>query len=183
MSQWLFHITIYRLQLAPQHPVPTTIPNVPCPLFVTWHKDGDLRGCIGTLATPGPKLHEGLARFACVAAFEDHRFNPMVSTEMNASISVDINLLVNFEPCASWDDWTVGTHGIDIELDNQYHAVFLPCVAEEQGWDKTTTLLHLLRKSGYGGPVDKATLQRVKAERFSSSVMSLTYAEYRAMRK
>jgi len=28
-------------------PLPPSIPKVEAPLFVTWHKDGDLRGCIG----------------------------------------------------------------------------------------------------------------------------------------
>lgn len=28
-------------------PLPASIPKIDAPLFVTWHKDGDLRGCIG----------------------------------------------------------------------------------------------------------------------------------------
>lgn len=30
-------------------PLPASIPKIKAPLFVTWHKDDDLRGCIGIL--------------------------------------------------------------------------------------------------------------------------------------
>ena len=37
------------------------------PLFVTWQKDGDLRGCIGTFAED-QKLGETLSRYSLIAA-------------------------------------------------------------------------------------------------------------------
>ena len=37
------------------------------PLFVTWQKDGDLRGCIGTFADD-QKLGETLQRYSLIAA-------------------------------------------------------------------------------------------------------------------
>ncbi len=46
-------------------------------LFVTLRKQGELRGCIGTLAPHGD-LTRGIAEYALRAALEDPRFPPLV---------------------------------------------------------------------------------------------------------
>lgn len=55
------------------------------PLFVTWNtvrRDGTtrLRGCIGTF-TPRP-VRAGIAEYALVAAFRDHRFHKISRKEL-----------------------------------------------------------------------------------------------------
>ena len=64
----------------------------------------------------------------------------------------------NFEVIQDPLDWTVGTHGIEIEFKENmaaaktYRGTFLPNVAPEQGWtSQTETLEHLVRKAGYNG--------------------------------
>ena len=52
-------------------------------LFVTLHKDGDLRGCIGTLAPHGD-LTRVVAEYARRAAFEDPRFPALEAAELSA---------------------------------------------------------------------------------------------------
>lgn len=42
------------------------IPEVSMPLFVTWHKNGDLRGCIGNLG--GLNIRDGIPKYAVIAA-------------------------------------------------------------------------------------------------------------------
>ena len=55
---------------------PTDFDGVKAPLFVTWLKNDDLRGCIGTFAEDC-KLGETLARYSLVSAVQDTRFPPI----------------------------------------------------------------------------------------------------------
>lgn len=157
-------------------------PRVSCPLFVTWHTlvggEEELRGCIGNLR--GLDIHDGVPEYAVIAATEDTRFSPITLKEFQrGELKVDVSLLVGFEPCGPLD-WDVGTHGITINYDG-YSAVFLPCVAEEQGWDQRTTLLHLLHKAGARvRAVTDEIVSATKCTRFRSSVAHMTYGEYRA---
>ncbi|EFO61440.1 AMMECR1-domain containing protein [Giardia lamblia P15] len=158
------------------------IPDVECPLFVTWHTalhagDPDLRGCIGCL-TP-LKIQHGIPKYACVAALEDTRFSPVTAKEFDkGDLLVDVSLLVRFTPCDPLD-WVVGKHGITIIYEGR-SSVFLPCVAEEQGWNQSTTLLHLLHKGGsYVKDITADVLKRIKCTRFESSVEHMTFAEYK----
>ena len=93
---------------------PEDFDQVQSPLFVTWLKDGDLRGCIGTFAEDG-KLGETLSRYSLISAVQDTRFNPISQAEM-PQLSAEISLLSNFEVIQDPLDWQIGTHGIEIEF-------------------------------------------------------------------
>ncbi|BGP48256.1 hypothetical protein JCM10450v2_004128 [Rhodotorula kratochvilovae] len=91
------------------------------PLFVTWNiksrSDGEphLRGCIGNFeALP---LGEGLAEYAKISAFEDHRFDPITAKEV-PRLECGVSLLTDFEVCDDYLDWELGTHGIYVEFVN-----------------------------------------------------------------
>lgn len=60
--------------------------------FVTLHKkNGELRGCIGTISPMYSDLYTEIKSNAAAAAFRDYRFNPLQTKEMeNIYISVDI---------------------------------------------------------------------------------------------
>ena len=60
-------------------------------LFVTLHKLGQLRGCIGTIE-PVSCLGEALAENARAAAFRDSRFPPLTEEEFH-EIDIEISLL------------------------------------------------------------------------------------------
>ncbi|KAF7331739.1 AMMECR1 domain-containing protein [Mycena kentingensis (nom. inval.)] len=88
------------------------------PLFVTWNtrrpgRSSRLRGCIGSFEPL--TLHEGLAEFALVSAFRDHRFRKIAKDELS-SLECAVSLLTDFEDASSYLDWTVGVHGISIKF-------------------------------------------------------------------
>ncbi len=83
------------------------------PLFVTYNKDGNLRGCIGTFAEN--KLGKTLQSYSLIAALQDHRFAPIDKEEL-PKLSCEISLLSNFEPIDDPLGWEVGKHGIEIEF-------------------------------------------------------------------
>lgn len=127
-----------------------TIP-LSAPLFVTWNKDGNLRGCIGTFQEL--PIESGVKRFSLTAALQDTRFLPISRKEL-PSLLVSVTLLANFTQIYAHDDWEIGDHGLKVSMDYQddhYSGTFLPSVAEEEEWDKTTTLYYLLKKSGLSG--------------------------------
>ena len=114
-------------------------------LFVTLHKHGDLRGCIGYIEGIKP-LSQALFEMADAAAFRDPRF-PSLQAEELPETGIEISLLSPLKKVDSYRDIEIGKHGIVLKKGlNQ--AVFLPQVAPEQGWDLQTTLEHLCMKAG-----------------------------------
>lgn len=119
------------------------------PLFITWNKNEQLRGCIGTFQ-PLP-IESGTKRFSLTSSLQDPRFPPIGKLEFKL-LSVSVTLLDNFEPTKEWDDWTIGDHGLKVNFSKDgemYLGTFLPSVAVEQEWDKITTLDYLLKKADY----------------------------------
>ena len=137
------------------------------PLFVTW-KQGpakELRGCIGTFGTV--PVAAGIQDYAITSAIRDGRFSPITREEF-PTLHCAVSLLVDFEDGDDYLDWTIGTHGIRIELrTNQgtINATYLPEIAAEQGWTKVETIDSLLRKGGFRGAISDPIRQTIKLVR------------------
>jgi hypothetical protein len=113
--------------------------------FVSLHKRGDLRGCIGVFQGEGP-LYLTVASMAQAAAFEDPRFPPLSKGELN-DIDIEISVLSPLIPVKNVEEIEVGKHGIYI-IKKYRRGVLLPQVATEQGWDRKTFLQHTCLKAG-----------------------------------
>ena len=165
-------------------PFPEEFKGKSYPLFVTWTigKEKELRGCIGTFQKG--KLEKKLREYALISAFEDDRFDPIEKKEIK-NLNCEVSLLVNFEKAKDAMDWVVGTHGIDIEFEDNngtdYAATFLPEVAEEEGWDQRTTLKYLVKKAGYRGSLDKV-ISKIRLTRYQSIKKTISYDEYKKMK-
>lgn len=159
---------------------PKEFKNITCPLFVTWTigKEQDLRGCIGTFADSD--LETNVPKYALISALKDSRFDPISKSEL-VDLHVAVSLLTDFEKGDNAEDWEVGKHGIQIYY-KKYSATFLPEVASEQGWDKTTTLKQLLRKSGCRESLEEA-MKNIQLERYQSKKESLSYIKYEKLKK
>lgn len=162
------------------------------PLFVTWNKIEDLRGCIGTFsALP---IEEGVAKYALVSALDDERFKPIAEAEL-PQLLVSITILNNFVAINDPLDWTIGDHGLKVLFRTEtgtYLGTFLPLVAEEQEWDKEETLWNLLRKSGYKGPPHERTVdfynellenKAMKLVRYDGHKVGATFGDYSQFKK
>lgn len=154
------------------------------PLFVTWNKrDGrghaQLRGCIGSLRAQ-PIL--AIKEYALSSALNDRRFPAIVKAEV-PHLECTVSLLTNFEVVGSWDEWTLGTHGVWIDFvdpsdGGARNATYLPDVPPEQGWTKRETIDSLVRKAGYRGSVDDSVRAAIRLTRYQSTLSKLSYAEY-----
>jgi AmmeMemoRadiSam system protein B/AmmeMemoRadiSam system protein A len=113
--------------------------------FVTLHKHGQLRGCIGEIF-PRRELYEAVAEQAVNAAFHDPRFPRLSGSELD-EIDIEISALTAPHQVNSYADIEIGRHGIVLYKGSR-SAVFLPQVASEQGWGLEETLTHLAMKAG-----------------------------------
>jgi len=113
--------------------------------FVTLHKHGRLRGCIGEI-TPRRPLYQAVMAQAVNSAFQDWRF-PQVKADELPDLVIEISALTPPRPIASCKEIVLGTHGV-VLTKGERSAVFLPQVAPEQGWDLETTLTQLALKAG-----------------------------------
>ncbi len=115
--------------------------------FVSLHKHGHLRGCIGEIF-PRRELVQAVAEHALNAAFHDSRFPKLREDEL-AEIDIEISALTAPRKVGSVNEIEIGRHGVVLYKGTR-SAVFLPQVAPEQGWDRETMLAHLAMKAGLG---------------------------------
>ncbi len=114
-------------------------------LFVTVHKDGDLRGCIGTLAPHGD-LTRVVSEYARRAALEDPRFPALEAAELSAC-RLEISVLTAPQPIGGLDDIEIGRDGLILESRGR-RGLLLPQVATEWGFDRERFLQEVSRKAG-----------------------------------
>jgi len=92
-------------------------------VFVSLHKGGALRGCIG-FTRPFKGLYDAVVSAARSSAFEDPRFAP-VSGDEAAELDIEISVLTPPEPVASWEKIEIGRHGVIIRKGGR-QALYLP---------------------------------------------------------
>jgi hypothetical protein len=112
--------------------------------FVTIHKRGQLRGCIGYIEGQGP-LHKTIERMAEAAAFKDPRFTPVKENEL-PELELEISVLTPLKRITDVNEIQVGKHGIYI-VKGMWAGLLLPQVATEYGWDRQTFLEHTCQKA------------------------------------
>lgn len=116
-----------------------------CGAFVTIHKRGELRGCIGNMVGYAP-LVETIQEMAIAASTQDPRFRT-VSKEELSDIDIEISVLSPMKKIKDVNEILVGTHGILMSR-GMNHGVLLPQVATEYGWERETFLKHTCSKAG-----------------------------------
>ena len=118
--------------------------------FVTLHKHGELRGCIGQLIATRPLVID-IAMNAYAAAFQDPRF-PSLTQEEYPHITLDISILSQPKRLAAHTDEEIlaeiepGQDGVIIEKGSR-RGTFLPSVWEQLP-NPSTFLTHLKHKAG-----------------------------------
>ncbi len=108
--------------------------------FVTLHKKGQLKGCIGNIIGQKP-LYITVRDMAIEAATGDPRFSPVKPEELD-DIDIEVSVLSPLEKVKSADEIEMGTHGVIVRRGYR-QGVFLPQVATETGWSKEEFLSHL----------------------------------------
>jgi AmmeMemoRadiSam system protein A len=116
--------------------------------FVTIHKRGMLRGCIGNMVGIRP-LAETIREMAIAAATGDPRFNRLSEREI-PDIDIEISVLSTLKRISDLSEIVVGEHGILMKR-GYSQGVLLPQVATEFGWNREEFLENTCYKAGLPG--------------------------------
>jgi AmmeMemoRadiSam system protein A len=114
-------------------------------IFVSIHKHGELRGCIGNVNSTEP-LFRNTAECAIGAAVGDPRFIPLALEELQ-EVEFEISVLSSMEPVRDVSEIEVGKHGLLISK-NHLRGLLLPQVATAYKWDRERFLEETCRKAG-----------------------------------
>jgi AmmeMemoRadiSam system protein A len=118
--------------------------DLPCGAFVSIHRQGRLRGCLGRLELQ--PLSETVVHLATVVADSDPRFDPVAVAELD-DMDLEISVLTPEREISAIDQIELGRHGLIIEQGYR-RGLLLPQVAVEHRWDRTTFLEHTCLKAG-----------------------------------
>jgi MEMO1 family protein len=113
--------------------------------FVSLHKNGRLRGCIGQIV-PSKPLFQTVEDMAVAAAFDDPRFEPLSGKELK-DLELEISVLTPLAKLKSPDEIEIGKHGLYVKK-GFCSGLLLPQVAAQCGWDRTGFLEETCRKAG-----------------------------------
>lgn len=122
--------------------------SLPCGAFVTLHKNGKLRGCIGKFVPKDP-LWKVVQLMTVSSSSQDMRFSKVTKAELT-EIDIEISVLTPLKKIKSIDEFELGKHGIYMIKEN-HTGTFLPQVAKETNWSREEFLGHCARdKAGIG---------------------------------
>lgn len=172
---YLLNIARQSIELAVNKKNPT-VPN-DCPevfqnpsgAFVTIHKFGELRGCIGYIEATRP-LIETVVETASLAAMNDPRFMPVSIDELE-DLELEISILSPLKEITDVNEIEVGTHGIVMEQGSK-RGLLLPQVPTEYNWDRDTFLSQTARKAGL--PYDAWKKGSTKISIFTAEIFNDT---------
>jgi AmmeMemoRadiSam system protein A len=123
---------------------PPTLLGIFAGVFVTLHRDGRLRGCVGQTENVDT-LADAVVRAAINAALHDPRFPP-VSVDEIARLSIEISVLSVLEPIEP-EAIIPGRHGLLI-VGKGNRGLLLPQVATQRKWSGLQFLEEACVKAG-----------------------------------
>ena len=139
--------------------------------FVTLHRRGRLRGCVGQVLSC-ESLVSTVAHCAKAAALEDPRFDPVRPDEIG-EIEIELSVLSPLERIAP-EEIQAGRHGLMVSRGCQ-RGVLLPQVATQFRWSGQRLLEETCVKAGFERDAWKnpeIQVQAFTAEIFSESEVS-----------
>jgi hypothetical protein len=139
--------------------------------FVTLHKRGQLRGCIGFTSARKP-LYLTVRDTALLAALRDPRFTPVAEPEL-PELDYEISVLSPLRKVLDVEQIEVGVHGLLIKHGSR-EGLLLPQVPVEQQWDRATFLAHTCHKAG----LDPAAWKDDTTDIFSFTAVVFGEAKY-----
>ncbi|MFA6002022.1 MAG: AmmeMemoRadiSam system protein A, partial [Thermoleophilia bacterium] len=132
--------------------------------FVSIKKQGELRGCIGTLEPAEPSLGHEIVRNAQSAAFGDPRFNAVIEDEL-ADLKFSVDVLSVPEPVQTPDQLDCKRYGVIVSCDYR-RGVLLP---DLEGVDSIDHQIGIACQKAGINPEDEFAMQRFKVLRFDES--------------
>lgn len=135
--------------------------------FVTIHRHGQLRGCIGTIQATQENVAQEVIDNAIAAASRDPRFPPITRDEL-ADLDVKVDVLGEPEPVAGVEDLDPKRYGLIVQsMDHPWkRGLLLP---DLEGIDTAEKQLHWTRyhKADITDPDEPVQLFRFEVNRYT----------------
>ncbi|MBE3593056.1 MAG: AmmeMemoRadiSam system protein A [Thermoanaerobacter sp.] len=129
-------------------------------VFVSLHKDGELRGCIGTVVSQRKNIAEEIIKNAISAGFEDPRFEPVEEYELK-DIEYSVDVLTPPQPVKSKQELNPKKYGVIVRKGYR-SGLLLP---DLEGVDTVEEQISIaLRKAGIS-PDEDYTIEKFEVER------------------
>ena len=145
-------------------PLPDDLPpellNVRAGAFVSVHKFGALRGCIGTIASTQKNLALEIIENAVSAVSKDPRFQPVTEDELKY-LDINVDVLGEAEPIKSPAELDVKKYGVIVQSGYK-RGLLLP---DLDGVDTVEQQVSIARRKGGIAPGEKVDLFRFEVVR------------------
>jgi len=130
-------------------------------VFVSLHKRGQLRGCIGTIEPMEENVAQEIIRNAIAAATRDPRFPPVRREELD-DLDISVDVLTTPEPVEGMEDLDPKRYGIIVER-GWKRGLLLP---DLEGVDTVECQVEICRRKAGIGPDEPVQLYRFEVIRY-----------------
>jgi len=130
-------------------------------VFVSIHKLGDLRGCIGTFEPQQQNVAGEVITNAISSATRDPRFNPITPDELK-DLDYSVDVLTSPEPVADVSALDAKKYGVIVEA-GWRRGLLLP---DLEGVDTAEYQIEICRQKGGIGPDEPVRLYRFEVKRY-----------------
>ena len=130
-------------------------------VFVSIHKLGELRGCIGTIEPQRSNVAEEIIATAISSATRDPRFFPITPDELG-DLDYSVDVLTTPEPVKSKDQLDPRRYGIIVEA-GWRRGLLLP---DLEGVDTVDEQISICRQKGGISPDEPVKLYRFEVKRY-----------------
>ena len=130
-------------------------------VFVSLHRRGQLRGCIGTFAPTRANIAEEVIQNAVSAATEDPRFFPLQAKEL-ADLEISVDVLSAPQPVSDMTDLDAKRYGVIVTAGRR-RGLLLP---DLDGVDTPEEQIDICRHKAGIGADEPVTLQRFSVQRY-----------------
>jgi AmmeMemoRadiSam system protein A len=130
-------------------------------VFVSIHKRGDLRGCIGTFEPQQRNVAEEIIVNAISSATRDPRFDPVTPDELK-DLDYSVDVLTSPEPVDDISALDAKKYGVIVEADWR-RGLLLP---DLESVDTPEEQIDICRQKGGIGPDEPVQLYRFEVKRY-----------------
>lgn len=130
-------------------------------VFVSIHKHGDLRGCIGTFEPVAPNVGEEIVRNAISSAIDDPRFHPIGPGEL-IDLDYSVDVLTSPEPVKDEKQLDPKKYGV-IVASGWRRGLLLP---DLEGVDTVEQQIDICRQKAGISPYEPVQLYRFEVKRY-----------------
>lgn len=157
IHEWVLH---HRRPDLPQD-LPEEMMKERAGVFVSIHKLGALRGCIGTIGPVRSSIAKEIIENGISACSRDPRFDPVTEEEL-PYLEVSVDVLSEPEPAAGPEDLDVKRYGVIVSSEDGRRGLLLPNL---EGVDTVEEQIGIARSKGGIGEYEDYSLERFEVVR------------------